>query len=135
MKSFPQDLYEAALNVLERSYSPYSHFKVACALRADNGDIVSGCNVENASYSLVSCAEAVAIGSLVSAGQLRLREALVLVDEEILCPPCGACRQRLYEMADEQAVVHLCTTKGHYKPLTVGELLPFAFGSQNLKLD
>ena len=131
MGKLPQDLYDKAAIALNHSYSPYSKFKVACALRTDVG-LFSGCNVENAAYGLVSCAEASAISGMVTAGQLRISEVLILVDQDILCPPCGGCRQRLYEMADKDTLVHLCTVAGKHKLLTVGELLPFAFGSKNL---
>ena len=132
--SAPKDLFDAANHVLDQAYAPYSNFHVGAALRAVDGSIHAGCNVENAAYSLVLCAESGAISSLIASGQQQIVEALVMADSEMLCPPCGACRQRLYELAkDEGVVVHLTTRdQAKYKALTIGELLPFAFGSRNL---
>lgn len=132
MKTPPTDLLNAAIAVLQHSYSPYSHFPVAASVRAENGMIFSGCNVENASFPLGMCAEVGAITSMVSHGQLVIVEALVLVADDQICSPCGACRQRFVELARPDAVIHLCTQKGLYQSITVKELLPLSFGPQNL---
>ncbi|PHQ81417.1 MAG: cytidine deaminase [Coxiella sp. (in: Bacteria)] len=127
MSQVPQDLLDAARAVLNNSYSPYSHFKVACALRAANGDIFAGCNVENGSYSVVLCGESSAIAAMVSAGQQQIAEVLLLVDAPELASPCGACRQRLSEFSNADTVVHMCTSDGLYDQQTMSTLLPFAF--------
>ncbi len=131
--SHPQDLYEHAKSVLHNSYSPYSHFPVAACFRAADGTLFSGCNVENASYGLTLCAEASALGQMVSHGHTKIVEALILIPGDALCPPCGACRQRLHEFSDADTKVHLCTTNGQHKMITVANLLPYPFGSQLLE--
>lgn len=129
----PQDMYEQAESVLQNSYSPYSHFPVAACFRAEDGTLFSGCNVENAAYGLTLCAESSALGQMVSHGHTKITEALILIPGDALCPPCGACRQRLHEFSDGDTKVHLCTTSGHYKMMTIANLLPYPFGSQLLE--
>lgn len=122
-----KDLLSAARAVIGHAYAPYSHFKVACALRADNGEIFAGCNVENASYSVTMCAEASAVGALVSSGRLKIVEALILADLDKPITPCGVCRQRLIELASPDINVHMYTVSGAYKMAQLGVLLPDAF--------
>lgn len=123
-----QDLLSAAKAVLSRAYAPYSHYHVASALRAEDGQIFVGCNVENAAYPVTLCAEASALGALISSGQQKIIEALVLVDAAKPASPCGACRQRLSEMAaSREMIVHMCTLSGTHQQYTIAELLPLAF--------
>ncbi len=130
--SAPADMLKAAEAALPHAYARYSDFPVAAVFRSESGKLYAGVNVENASYSMTLCAEASALGALVSDGQKKITEALILVPKTKLCPPCGPCRQRLYEFASEETVVHLCAQDNAYRALTVGELLPFAFGSAHL---
>lgn len=132
MQTPPQDLLNAAENVLNHAYAPYSNFQVAAAMRSEDGQIFSGCNVENAAFTIGVCAEGGAISALIASGQKRVTEALVLVDNDKLCPPCGACRQRLIEFADLSTVIHLCTAGGQYKKITLDKLMPLAFGPSHL---
>jgi cytidine deaminase len=127
MHQAPQDLYDAAFAVLNHSYSPYSNYKVACALRSQDGEIFSGCNVENASYSVVLCAEASALGTMVSQGQRLITEVLIIVDDKRVASPCGSCRQRLFELSSADTVVHMCTTSHQYEQARLHDLLPLAF--------
>jgi len=126
--AYPIDLYEAALAVLHHSYSPYSEYKVACALRTEAGDIFAGCNVENAAYGLTQCAEASAIGAMVTQKTaVAIADVLILVAADEPASPCGACRQRLMEFALPEATVHMCSVSGAYRVSTMQALLPLAF--------
>ena len=125
--SIPEDLLNAAKAVLSYSYSPYSNYSVACAIRAADGRIFSGCNVENASYGAVICAEGAAICCMVSQGQQAIHEVLLLVDDMRLATPCGICRQRFSEMAQPNTRIHCCTISGLFKSYDMAALLPEAF--------
>lgn len=123
----PEDLLHAAREALERAYAPYSGFPVGAALRAEGGAVYGGCNVENASFPASQCAEASALGTLVSGGHREVREVLVLTATTEPVAPCGFCRQRLLEHAAPDTPVHLCTTSGATAFTTLGELLPLGF--------
>ncbi|HEX3617995.1 MAG TPA: cytidine deaminase [Solirubrobacteraceae bacterium] len=128
-----QELLDAADAVMRRAYAPYSEFKVGAALRAADGTIHVGANVENASYSQAQCAEASAIGAMIAAGATRITAIAVVAQRVERCPPCGGCRQRLSEFADPATPVYL-GRPGVGEPLvtTLGELLPLSFGSDEL---
>src|SRR4051795_6050279 len=102
-------LVAAAKAVMERAHAPYSRFRVGAALRAEDGSIHVGANVENAAYPQGQCAEASAIGALVAAGRSRITEVAVISDGEDFCVPCGGCRQRLREFMDVTAEIHMCS--------------------------
>lgn len=127
--SAPQDMYDLAQAAMENAYAPYSKFYVGACIKDENGKLYSGCNVENASYSLVLCAESGAISSLIRQGAKQITEVVIVIAGELICPPCGACRQRLLELAKPDAVVHCVTTTGAYRHYTVAELIPHPFGS------
>jgi cytidine deaminase len=127
------DLYAAALAVRERAYAPYSHYLVGAALRDEAGRVHAGANVENAAYPQSQCAEASAIGVLVAAGGRKITEALVVADGSPGLPsPCGACRQRLRELASLETPVHLAGLAGVMRTVTLGDLLPLSFGPEHL---
>ncbi|MCX7126046.1 MAG: cytidine deaminase [Gammaproteobacteria bacterium] len=134
MKKPPADMLTAAKAVLPNAYAPYSHFSVAACVRAENGLLFSGCNVENAASPVGMCAEVGAISALFTHGYKKVSEALVLVPDTKICSPCGACRQRFLECASPEISIHLCTLDGQYQHCTLEELLPFAFGPNNLEL-
>ena len=125
-------LFEAAKKVRESAHVPYSNFKVGAALLVENDSIVVGCNVENAAYPQSQCAEASAIGNLISSGYKEIKEIVVIGSGDMLCSPCGGCRQRLREFASLDVNIHMCNTKGHLKTSTLAELLPDSFGPENL---
>jgi len=127
-----EPLLEAAWKARERAYAPYSGFKVGAALAFPGGEVVTGCNVENASYPVGLCAERGAISTAVAQG-LRLPGpiALVVVTEaESLTPPCGACRQVLMEFADELPI--LIANRRDRGLHRLGALLPHAFTGRQL---
>ena len=127
-----QKLFEEAKKVREKSYAPYSKFKVGAAFLTEDNSIVVGCNVENAAYPQSQCAEASAIGNLISQGYKNIVEIVVIGSGNKLCSPCGGCRQRLREFSKLDVPIHMCNIGGHIKTSTLGELLPDSFGPENL---
>ncbi|MDB5309853.1 MAG: cdd [Gemmataceae bacterium] len=124
-------LVAAAAIARDHAFAPFSHFLVGAALEAENGTIVLGCNVESASYGLTTCAERTAIVKGVSEGLRRFKRVAVVTDTEVPTPPCGACRQLLWEFAPD-AVVVLANLQGKVVRYTVRELLPAAFDARYL---
>ncbi len=120
-------LIDAARIVRENAYAPYSNFKVGAALRAENGKVYAGCNVENVAYPEGTCAEAGAIAAMVADGQTRFVEAAVIAGSPSPVPPCGGCRQKLAEFAADGAKITMATTSGTTLETTVADLLPGAF--------
>ena len=127
-----EKLFLEAKNVRENAHVPYSQFKVGAAFLTENGSIISGCNVENAAYPQSQCAEASAIGNLISSGYRNIKEVVVIGSGDLLCSPCGGCRQRLREFASLDVAIHMCNSEGHLKTSTLAELLPDSFGPENL---
>ncbi len=126
------DIVAAARAAMARAYAPYSRFKVGAALRGESGRLYAGCNVENAAYPQGWCAEASAIAAMVMAGETRIVEVAVMGGGEAPCMPCGGCRQKLYEFAGDDLPIHVCGPQGLRRTVTLGELLPHAFGPRNL---
>ncbi len=125
-------LFNAAKTVRENAHVPYSNFKVGAAFLTEDGSIISGCNVENAAYPQTQCAEASAIGSLISSGYKKINEIVVIGSGSLLCSPCGGCRQRIREFASLDLKIHMCNEEGHMKTSTLEDLLPDSFGPENL---
>ena len=123
---------EEAKKARLNAYAPYSQFKVGVALLTEDNSIIVGCNVENAAYPQSQCAEATAIGNLVSYGYTKIKEVVVIGSGELLCSPCGGCRQRLREFAELNVSIHMCNNKRLLKTSTLAELLPDSFGPENL---
>lgn len=120
-----QELMDEARDVASRAYAPYSGFKVGSALRLSDGKIISGCNVENASYSLSICAERSAIFKAISEGRKDITALAIWVDSDKIFPPCGACRQVIYEFAPEIPIWY--ANENETVKTTMQELLPGAF--------
>ncbi len=127
-----QRLLEAARNAMASAHAPYSRFRVGAAVLADNGRIYGGCNVENAVYPEGICAETAAIASMVLDGGGRILEVAVIGEGAGLVTPCGGCRQRIREFASAAAGIHACGPEGVRRSYTLGELLPHAFGPDQL---
>ncbi len=127
-----EKLFNAAKMVRDNAHVPYSNFKVGAAFLTEDNSIISGCNVENAAYPQSQCAEASAIGNLVSQGFSKIKEVVVIGSGSLLCSPCGGCRQRLREFASLETQIHMCNSDGHLKTSTLKELLPDSFGPENL---
>lgn len=118
-------LLEKAKEAAARAYAPYSGYKVGAALHCTDGTIFTGCNVENASFSLTICAERTAVFKAISEGHRNYEAIAIYVDSETLFPPCGACRQVLHEFSPELRVIYASQDETYIK--TIGELLPGAF--------
>ncbi len=125
-------LLDAATAVRLNAYAPYSRFKVGAAIRATSGTVHTGCNVENVAYPEGTCAEAGAIAAMIAAGDTRIAEILVIADSPAPVPPCGGCRQKIAEFADQAVAVTLCTTDGLSKTMTVADLLPGVFTAAHM---
>ena len=132
MENNEKELIEAAQNVRERAYAPYSDFKVGAAIRTKDGKIYTGCNVESASYGLTVCAERVAIWKAVSEGEKEFTEIAVAADTHELTPPCGVCRQIIWEFCGDIPVV-FANLEGDTETVQMSELLPRAFDTKFLK--
>jgi len=125
-------LISAARDARERAYAPLSHFQVGAALETAAGEIVTGCNIENASYGLTLCAERVAIFKAVSEGIREFTAIAVVVDTDELTPPCGACRQIIWEFCGDIPVT-MANLAGRTETIQMSELLPRAFDAKFLK--
>jgi cytidine deaminase len=122
-----QRLFRAARKAMQQAYAPYSQFRVGAALLTATGKVITGCNVENASYGLSNCAERTAIFSAIaqSGPELTIRAIVVVNDQGVPCSPCGACRQVIYEFGPD-ATVFFQSAKG-WKESHITELLPEGF--------
>lgn len=119
-------LHEAALGAMRNAYAPYSTFQVGAALLTEDGQVIAGCNVENASYPAGTCAERAAIGAAVAAGHQRFRAVLISTEADTPTPPCGVCRQVLAEFGMDLAVIAR-TTNGSEARWVLRDLLPHPF--------
>lgn len=129
-----QKMYEQALQARKNSYSPYSKFKVGAAILLDNNKIIVGTNIENSSFGLTSCAERNALFSAISQGYKKenIKALLVVANTDAPCSPCGACRQVISELMNQESDVILTNTKNDIKIFKVKELLPFSFSKDDL---
>lgn len=125
------ELLDAAQAAREHAYAPYSNFRVGAAVELPDGKIVSGCNVENASFGLSICAERVALCGAVAQGHTRILAIAIAGPPGIDTAPCGACRQFIAEFDPAMPVTF--TTAGEPTQLSLAELLPHSFGPQALK--
>jgi cytidine deaminase len=115
----------------DRARAPYSRFRVGAALKTRTGEIVTGCNIENASYGLTMCAERVAVFKAVSEGLDDFDAIAVVADSKRLTPPCGPCRQILWEYCGD-VLVHMSDLQGRSRTMRLSELLPMPFDSDSL---
>jgi cytidine deaminase len=119
-------LLAAALAARENAFAPFSKFKVGAAVEDESGSIHTGCNVENATYGLTVCAERVAIFKAISEGARQFKRVAVAADTEALAPPCGACRQILWEFCGDVEIV-LVNLRGKTESYRLKELFPKPF--------
>jgi len=130
-KRMDNDLIARATAARDRSISPYSHFKVGAAIRTREGKIYDGCNIENASYGLTVCAERLALLKALSDGEREFTEIAVVTDTEKLTPPCGPCRQLLWEYCGN-IPVRLHSLRQLDETHTLADLFPHPFDKKNL---
>lgn len=120
-------MLDLARRALANAHAPYSGFRVGACVRAASGRLYAGCNVENASYPVGQCAEASAIGAMVTAGDRTIVEVVVATERAEPCAPCGRCRQQIAELAAAGTPIHLCGPEGLRLTATLGQLLPLTF--------
>lgn len=125
-------LVESAKNAREKAYAPFSKFKVGAAVETGEGKIFTGCNIESASYGLTVCAERIAIWKAVSEGETDFTNLAVVADTADLTPPCGACRQIIWEFCGDVPVT-FSNLDGKAETVQLTELLPRAFDTKFLK--
>jgi len=129
-----QELVDLAREAARKAYAPYSNFHVGCAIESVDGEVVTGANMENACYRLGVCAEQ----SALTAAQHRFgldKVARISVsggEGDIVCTPCGGCRQKLREFAADDLKIHLCGPDGVHRTVTLGSLFPMSFGPHHL---
>jgi len=128
-----EDLHRRALAVADNAYAPYSRFRVGAALLLENGAIVTGCNVENASYRLTTCAEQSAIAAAVAlhGPSIRIRAIVIANLNDTASQPCGACRQTIHEFSSAGTEVFFPSADGSLLRSTIAGLLPHAFALDN----
>jgi cytidine deaminase len=126
------DLVAAARDARVNAHAEFSHFKVGAALETADGTIISGCNIENATYGLTICAERVAMFKALSEGHREFRRVVVVADTEAPTPPCGACRQILWEFGGDLEVI-LANLKQETGRHQLSDLLPIPFDGRLLK--
>ncbi|MGB7435320.1 MAG: cytidine deaminase [Candidatus Acidiferrum sp.] len=126
-----EPLIAAAKRARENAHAKFSNFKVGAALRTGSGKIYGGCNVENATYGLTVCAERVAIFKAISEGERTFDAIAVVTDTDALTPPCGACRQLIWEFCGDVPVV-MSNLQGKVEVLRMRELFPKPFDASNL---
>lgn len=124
-------LIEAAKRARENAHAAFSNFRVGAALHATSGRIFGGCNVENATYGLTVCAERVAIFKAISEGERGFDAIAVVTDTDKLTPPCGACRQIIWEFCGDIPVI-LANLKGQVETIAMRDLFPKPFDDSNL---
>jgi cytidine deaminase len=126
------DLFAAAEAVRAKAYAPYSRFSVGAAILADDGKIYVGCNIENAAYPVGNCAEPSAIAAMIAGGGNRIKRIYVTGPGSAPVTPCGGCRQRIREFADQDVVVISHGVEGQPLHQTIAQLLPHSFGPEYL---
>ena len=132
MSESEDQLIEQATAARLRSVAPFSNFLVGAALQTDEGKVFSGCNVESASYGLTVCAERIAIWKALSEGERDFARLVIVADTEQLTPPCGTCRQIIWEFCKHATIV-LANLHGQKEELHVADLIPRAFDARFLK--
>ncbi|MCJ8323500.1 MAG: cytidine deaminase [Rhizobiales bacterium] len=120
-------LVVAAKTAMENAYAPYSKYQVGAAIRAENGQIYAGCNVENAAYPEGTCAEAGAIAAMIAAGAKQIKDIVIIAVGDVEAAPCGGCRQKINEFAEPDLTIFVVSTAGDTTRYSLGEILPHSF--------
>lgn len=131
-KDAAQPLIAAAQAARERAVTPFSHFRVGAAVETEEGKVYTGCNIESASYGLTVCAERVAIWKALSEGERNFTRLAVVADTDQLTPPCGTCRQIIWEFCRDATII-FANLRGERESFRMSELLPRAFDVRFLK--
>lgn len=128
-----QEIFDQVQKARNFAYAPYSNFRVGAVILTTDGQYITGCNVENASYPVGICAERTAIVKAISSGITSFKAIAVITDEEEdLCSPCGICRQAIREFAPDIPVLMFTANGEKFKKMSLEELLPMSFGPENL---
>lgn len=124
-----QLLFKKAIQARNNAYAPYSNFKVGAAILMEDNNVITGCNIENASYGLSNCAERTAMFKMISEGYTKADCKMMLIVGDTIKPisPCGACRQVMNELLPKDMVVVLANINGEMMKTTVKDLLPYSF--------
>ena len=127
MDSTIELMIKRAASVLPNAYSPFSHFSVAACISTPDNKLYAGVNVENSAYGQTLCAEMSAIAHMIAAGDRTIEHILILSSSKKSCPPCGGCRQGIYEFSTKKTRVHLSDGQKIIQSYGINELLPCAF--------
>jgi cytidine deaminase len=128
-----EELIQLAKAARDNAHAPYSTFHVGAALLASDGRVFTGCNVENSTYGLSMCAERVAIFKAVSEGEREIAKVAVVTDHDEIAPPCGCCRQMIWEFSGNKTEVILANLAGDVRRYRIQDLLPEAFDARYLE--
>lgn len=127
-----EQLLQAAIKARKFAYAPYSNFQVGAAVLTKSGKIYTGCNIENASYSLTNCAERTAIFKAISEGETEFQSMLIVANTKDVISPCGACRQVIAEFFKKDTPIYLAKMNGKYEEWTIEKLLPGSFKAEDM---
>ena len=127
------EMIDLAKEARHWAHAPYSNFSVGAALLSSDGRVFTGCNVENSTYGLSMCAERVAIFKAISEGATEISRVVVVTDHESIAPPCGCCRQMIWEFSSSNTEVVLANLSGDVRSYQITELLPEAFDESYLE--
>ena len=127
-----ETLITAAIAAMDKAYAPYSGFSVGAAILDEHGAVHTGANIENAAYPQGSCAEAGAIAAMIMTKGQKIKIIAVAGRGDVLCTPCGGCRQRIREFATSETEILVCDETGLRKSYHIDDLLPDSFGPDNL---
>lgn len=127
------EMIDLAKEARQWAHAPYSNFSVGAALLTSDGRVFTGCNVENSTYGLSMCAERVAIFKAISEGATEIARVVVVTDHENIAPPCGCCRQMIWEFSSGNTEVVLANLSGDVRSYQITELLPEAFDERYLE--
>ena len=122
-----EKMFKLAIEVAAKAYNPYSNFQVGACIRTINNSFFTGCNIENASFSLTICAENSALANMITNGEREIAEILIVGSSNDFCFPCGACRQALIEFSNKNTLVHACSQNGESQTIKLVDLLPHTF--------